>query len=292
MTTSGAGTDALASNSGRAIGWAYAGVAVLDVALRTAPWWRGHTFLGVQEYDDGVYYAASSLLLRGQLPYRDVVLVHPPGSTLLLAPFAGIGRLLGDPVGIGCARVAVVALSVGILVLLRRLAAVVCPERPTAAGLTACLLYAVLPGAVVSERTVLLEPMAAAPCLLAVLLVTRPGRRRAAAAGALLALGLAVKLFAGAYLVVVVVWLLWQRRADVASLLAGIADGAAVTLLPFALAAPGPFWHDVVVTQLHRPTDATLSGTARLAGSWPHRWPCSPPRSYRHLSAPRGTRPG
>ena len=35
------------------------------------------------DYDEGVYSSAAPLLLRGDLPYRDFIFVHPPGSLLL-----------------------------------------------------------------------------------------------------------------------------------------------------------------------------------------------------------------
>lgn len=50
-------------------------------------------------YDSGVYYAASDALLHGRLPYRDFVLLHPPGLMLALTPFAAVGRLTTDHAG-------------------------------------------------------------------------------------------------------------------------------------------------------------------------------------------------
>ena len=37
--------------------------------------------------------------LSGRMPYRDYVLLHPPGLVFLLTPFAALGRLVGDANG-------------------------------------------------------------------------------------------------------------------------------------------------------------------------------------------------
>ncbi len=61
-------------------------------------------------YDDGVYFSASALLLRGVLPYRDFVFVHPPG----ILHFLSLVSWLPDPAtGFVAARVlaAIVALN-------------------------------------------------------------------------------------------------------------------------------------------------------------------------------------
>ena len=39
-------------------------------------------------YDPGVYFAAADGLVHGRVPYRDFVLLHPPGIMLAVAPFA------------------------------------------------------------------------------------------------------------------------------------------------------------------------------------------------------------
>jgi hypothetical protein len=77
----------------------------LAVVLRTLVWWPRHNFFGVLEYDDGVYYVASKLLLAGRLPYSDFTIVHPPGLSLLLLPAAAVGDLLGDAAGMAAGRI-------------------------------------------------------------------------------------------------------------------------------------------------------------------------------------------
>ena len=81
-------------------------IAVIALLARLVPVLRGGGLTGVQAYDDGVYYSASDALLSGRMPYRDYLLLHPPGITVFLAPFAALGRVFGDPVGLAAGRVA------------------------------------------------------------------------------------------------------------------------------------------------------------------------------------------
>lgn len=232
--------------------------AVLAVAvlLRVVPWLLPHTFLGVQESDDGVYYASARLLLDGQVPYRDVTIVHPPGIAVLLAPFAAVGALLGDSVGMALARLAMVGVAVLNTVLVHRLAQRVPGVNP----LLAAAVYAVMPNAVVAEHTVLLEPVVSLLCLTALLVLPR----RPFLAGVLCAAGVAVKLFAGAYVLVLLAWLLWQRRDALIAYAAGLLAGTALLVGPLLAAAPHAFVTDVVRTQLERPADAADHGLARV----------------------------
>src|SRR5207248_415859 len=75
-------------------------------------------------------------------------------------------------------------------------------------------LYAVAPGAVAAGDTVLLEPMTTVFALVGMLCLLRrpPAARAAAAGGACLAAALAVKLFAGVYVLVAAGWLLQTAR--------------------------------------------------------------------------------
>ena len=115
---------------------------LVGLALRIAPWLRANGFLGVQEYDDGVYYGAAKALLHGLLPYRDFTIVHPPGSTVLLLPFAALGSVFGDPVGLASARVAVAVLAVANIVLVHRLAQLL-PTAPSRATVSSIVLHVV-----------------------------------------------------------------------------------------------------------------------------------------------------
>ena len=236
-----------------------AAVVVVGIALRTLVWWPSHNLFGVLEYDDGVYYAAARLLLDGYLPYSDFSIVHPPGVSLVLLPAAVFGYLFGDPIGMVAGRVEmqlVVALNV---VLVYRLAALLPGDPATRSrrALVAAALYAVMPNAIVAGQTILLEPLATCACLTAVWFLLRhdqPTRIDLVACGMFLVVGVSLKLFALAYVVVVVGYLLSTRRPG--RLLPPAGGGLvamAVVIAPFVVSAPARAWHDVVVTQLSRP---------------------------------------
>ena len=217
------------------------------------------------EYDDGVYYAASRLLLHGHLPYSDVTIVHPPGLSLLLLPAALVGELAGSATGMAAARVEMQLFTVANTVLVYLLARLLRGTTERRA-LLAAALYAVMPNAVSAGHTVLLEPLATTACLGADWLLLRRGAptRDLLGAGALLAAGVSLKLFAAAYVVAAFVVLARRPRA-LMPLAAGGLVGALVLLAPFFLADPSAAWHDIVVTQLSRPVNPTVpSGLDRL----------------------------
>ena len=69
---------------------------VLAFAARLWPVLHGGGLFGLAGYDDGVYESAADAVVSGRLPYRDFLLLHPPGLIYLLAPFALLGRVIGD----------------------------------------------------------------------------------------------------------------------------------------------------------------------------------------------------
>ena len=183
-------------------------VAVVALVARLAPVVRGGGLTGVLAYDDGVYYSASDSLLSGRVPYRDYLLLHPPGITLALAPFAALGRLVGDSEGMATARVAFMLVGALSAVLVWRIASRVSPR----AGLMAGLFYALWQPAAYAERTTLLEPLVNLGLLGSLaLLGPGAGRRRIIAAGVVLGLAVAVKAWAVLPFLVIALWLL--RRA-------------------------------------------------------------------------------
>jgi hypothetical protein len=242
-----------------------AAVVLVGLVLRTGPWWAPHNFFGVLEYDDGVYYAAAKLLGHGLAPYRDFTIVHPPGLTVVLLPFAAVGELFGDPVGMACARVAMQLVAAANMVLIYRLAQHLRSGagREMQGALLAAGLYAVLPNAVIAERTILLEPFVNLACLSGIYLLVRtptPTRKAVLGCGLLLVAGISIKLFAGAYVLAALLWLVASRRARLLpALVGGLAAGTALFLAPFFAAAPSASWHDVVVTQLSRPTNTGVA---------------------------------
>jgi alpha-1,2-mannosyltransferase len=77
---------------------------------------------GTYMYDPGVYYTASTALLNGRLPYRDYVLLHPPGVVLALTPFAAAGQAFSDHAGFILATLGFIAIGSINAVLVRSVA--------------------------------------------------------------------------------------------------------------------------------------------------------------------------
>jgi alpha-1,2-mannosyltransferase len=146
-------------------------VAVTAFAVRLWIGSRGGGLGGTHGYDDGVYYAASTSFLHGDLPYRDFVLLHPPGIMLALTPFALLGRLTHDHVGFETARVAWMLLGALNATLVVR----ICRHDGLVAAAAGGLFYAVWPPVVLTETTTLLEPLVTLGLLVLVWLWRRGG---------------------------------------------------------------------------------------------------------------------
>lgn len=239
-------------------GWfalALVSVFLLAFAVRLTAILRGAGLHGLGNYDDGVHFAAALGLVNGLLPYRDFLLLHPPGVVIVLAPFAALSWLIGEPDAVAVARLAWMVLG-GVNAVL---CALVLRPISRASGLVAGLCYALALGAVYVEHTMLLEPPATA-VLLAALVVTRllgPGdgirARHYAIAGLLLGFSPVLKIW-GIIPLLVVVITIWARRGRRPGLITlGAAAGTcAVACLPFFVVAPAQMWHMVVVAQLGR----------------------------------------
>jgi hypothetical protein len=234
------------------------GVLVLAFAVRLVPVLAATDgLLGAPNYDPSVYFAAAVGFSEGRLPYRDFLLLHPPGIVLLLQPFAALGRWVGDPAAFAAARVAVMAGGAAsaalVFALLRR--------HGILAALTGAGLYAVYPAAAHVERATWLEAPSTLLLLLA-LLALRPSSPavrpwRSAAAGALLATATLTKLWGVVLLAVVLCWLLATRGVRSALVAAlGAASVTVVVLVPFWPVWP-QLWTDVVAAQLQRPSVRT-----------------------------------
>jgi len=252
--------------SGRTVRLSYALVFVLALANRLIPVLRGGGLSSVLGYDDGVYYAGAVALVHGRLPYRDFLLLHPPGVLVGLAPLAALGRLTDEVIGWELARVTWMLLGcVTALLIMRSL-------RPVGlrASLAGGCLYAVFPGAVLVERTTLLEGLA--NCFLAAALAvlipqlvatdrgsppstrSRPTWVPWAAVGAFLGLATTVKIWGAVPLIVVISYLavvVGLRSAALVAVASALSIGA--VCLPFFAAAPSAMWRMVVLNQLGRP---------------------------------------
>src|SRR3954453_12975054 len=85
-------------------------IALLAFVARLLPTLHGGGLGGYDDYDDGVYFAGSQALIAARLPYRDFVLLHPPGILLVLSPLAALARVLSVHRAFELARVAFMAL--------------------------------------------------------------------------------------------------------------------------------------------------------------------------------------
>lgn len=203
-------------------------------------------------YDDGVHVGTALRLTEFLFPYRDYVFLHPPGISLLLLPFAVIGRLTSEGVALELSRV----LTAGVFVVDVALVAFLLRRRGAWAMLTGPLVLALYPLAAYVTHTTMAEVYVGLFVLLgaAVLFEERPSgwRSRPVLAGVLLGLALSLKVVAvipvGA--VLLARWL--HTRKVPRREAAGIAISLVVTVLPFALLAPVEFIRDVFAAQMQR----------------------------------------
>ena len=240
---------------GRWFGSALAGIFVLAVVVRLTGVLRAAGLYGLGNYDDGVHFAAALGLVNGLVPYRDFLLLQPPGVVLALAPFAALSWLIGEPDAMAVARVSWMLLG-GVNAVLCGL---VLKPVSRVAGLVAALFYALSIGAVYVEHTTLLEAPATTVLLLALMITRLLGSgygvptHRYVLAGLLLGLSPALKIWGVVAVVVVVVAVLARRGLRPALICLGAAvTSCTAVCLPFFLAAPQQMWRMVVVAQLAR----------------------------------------
>ena len=230
----------------------------LAFVARLVPLLRGGGLFGLGNYDDGVHFASALGLVHGTLPYHDFLLLQPPGIVLVLAPFAALSGLIGDPAAFAVGRLAWMVLGATSTVLVARIL------RPL--GLPAAcfggLAYALFYPAVYTDHTTELETLGTVLTLAALAVLSGPLRARpwwlVSLGGALLGVAAGVKIWGALVVVVVIVFVAISagvRRGS--QVLAGAAVGAAVVCLPFFLQAPAAMWRMVVQDQLGRPVSST-----------------------------------
>jgi hypothetical protein len=234
-------------------------LAVAAFAFRIVPVLAGGGLQGRLGYDDGVYFGAAEALVHGVLPYRDYLLLHPPGIVVTLVPFALLGNVIGDPTAFAVARVGVMALGALNCVL----AALVAGRNDRSAGLLAGALYAAWSTAASAEDTTDLHAPQSTLVLLALLVLVQPGRvspRRAVLAGLALGFATSIQVWQVVTGAVVLWWIVVRARGSgvrrfrpAAAYLAGAASVVAMVGLPFLAAAPEPMFRYVVVDQIGRP---------------------------------------
>jgi len=225
---------------------------LLAVGLRLYDLSRPGYLFGISEYDDGTDFGSAIRLVRGAVPYRDFIMVQPPGITLIMLPVALITKGMGTITGMAVARVVTAlasAAAVPVTGLLTR-------HRGFFATLVACGVLAIYPDSVMAARTVLLEPWLVLFCLLGALAVF--DRDKISGSWPRLLLGGVLFGFAGAVKVwailpvVVILALTARRPRRAAAYAAGVVLGFCVPVLPFALTAPVTFYRSVIIAQLVR----------------------------------------
>ncbi len=247
-------------------------VFALALAARLAMVLTSGGLQGNYGYDASVYYAAADGLVHGRLPYRDFILLHPPGIMLALTPFAWLGRLTTDDTGFILANLAFSTLGALNAVLVVRIA------KHAGLGRRAALLggcfYAVWFGAVQAEYLARLEPLGNFLLLCGVLAYFRAARSGRAiaylACGAALGAAVSVKIWWAVPLLLILGGLAVTRRLDRNVLVAAAGTVGALVLVNvvFFLAAPGPMFRMVISEQLGRPhdTNTTVNRLASLTG--------------------------
>jgi hypothetical protein len=219
------------------------GIAAAAFLLRLAALFvHGGPLAAPTGYDDGVYFSSSALFLRGLLPYRDFVLVHPPGILWVFA----ITSWLPDP-GIGFAAARVLAcIAGGVNALL--IGCIVTRAAGPFGGIVAAALYAIYPDAVTAERSAYLEPF----LNLAVLSSMFVRERRPFLSGVLCGAACAIKFWGGIWVIAA----LFKRER--LRFLAGASIAGFMLVAPIAIPALNEFITQTLRFQFSRPPDGTL----------------------------------
>jgi alpha-1,2-mannosyltransferase len=206
--------------------------------------------VGVTEYDDGPYFGSAVRLVHGSLPYRNFVLVQPPGITLLMSPAALLTYLIGTAKGLAIGRVLTVLAGTASVAL----AGLLVRHRGVLAVLITCGVMAVYSDAVAAAHTVLVEPWLVLFCVIGLVTVFDGDRltastKRLVWGGAAFGFAGAVEAWAIVPVLVLAAFLLPQlRRAGL--FVAGVAAGFLVPVLPFAIAAPSQIYRSLITAQV------------------------------------------
>ncbi len=241
---------------------------------------HGGFLLAVAEYDDGPYFGSAVRLVQGVLPYRDFVLVQPPGITLLMVPSALLAKVAGTAGGLASGRVLTVLAGTASIPLAGRLVR----HRGMLAVVAVCGVLAVYPDAVAAAHTVLVEPWLVLFTLLGAVLLfdgdhLTAKRSRLVWAGVALGFAGAVEAWAIIPAVTLLVMCLMVPQSGcprpgrlnrALALAAGLAAGFLVPVAPFAAASPSGFYRSLVVAQIGprqgAPRIALLSRLYEMAG--------------------------
>jgi alpha-1,2-mannosyltransferase len=230
---------------------------LLALGLRFYQLTRPGFLLSVNEYDDGPYFGSAVRLVNGALPYRDFLIVQPPGITLLMIPAALLSKVTGTAWGMAAGRILTAAAGSACVAL----AGLLVRHRGALATIIACGIMAVYPDSIQAVKTVLVEPWLVLFCLIGALAVfdgdrLAASRRRLIWGGVAFGFGGAVEPWA-IFPVIVVAVLALPRPRRLAAYAAGVAAGFLVPVLPFAALAPGQFYDATIVAQIGNRPGAT-----------------------------------
>jgi alpha-1,2-mannosyltransferase len=235
-----------------------AAATLLALALRLYQLSRPGFLLSVNEYDDGPYFgSAVRLVVQGALPYRDFLIVQPPGITLLMVPVALLSKATGTAWGMATGRILTSVAGAASVAL----AGMLVRHRGLLATVIVCGITAVYPESIQATKTVLVEPWLVLFCLLGALAVFEGDHvtartRRLVWGGVAFGFGGAVEPWAiFPVLVIAALTLRWPRR--LASYIGGVVAGFAVPVLPFAALAPYKFFEATIVAQIGPRAGAT-----------------------------------
>ncbi len=232
---------------------------LLALALRLLLLSRPGYLLGVTEYDDGPYFGSSVMLVHGLLPYKEFILVQPPGITLLMVPAALLSKITGTAAAMATGRVlTTLASTAGVL-----LAGLLVRHRGLLTVIVTCGIIAVYPDSVSTARTILVEPWLVLFCLLGALALfdgsrLTSSRKRLIWGGVSFGFAGCVEVWAIFPVVVLACMFLPQIRR-LAVFAGGVALGFLVPCLPFAALAPKRFYQSLYVAQV-----APRAGSTRV----------------------------
>jgi hypothetical protein len=249
--------------------WSIGALALVSLGLGVFELLRAGGPFDILEYDDGVWFGAAVRLADGAVPYRDFVLDQPPGVPLLLSPVALLSHVFGTAKALVAARYVTVMVEAANVVLVGWLVR----HRSVVCVVVAGAVVAVYPAAVITSRTVMLEPYCDLWCLIGLAAAFDNGHvttapRRAVLAGAAFGVAGACKAFALLPFVVLVGQMALSGptgRRQAGRGVAAAAGAFGVICAPFVLMAPAGFFRQVVLTQLERGATANASLWGRVA---------------------------
>ncbi len=203
-------------------------------------------------YDTSLYLASAVHLVHGALPYRDFVLLQPPGLPIVLSPFALLSELMGTRGALSAWSICHPLLAALNVLLAGRLVR----HRGWPAVLWACLLVAIYPAMYLSLQDGQLEVLMILFVLLGLNLAFDgeglKGTWGLAGGAALLGYGASVLIAAAVPIVVFLAAVAWHARRRLLAAVGGTAVGVLAPCLPFLILAPASFVRDTVIAQLTR----------------------------------------